>query len=307
MTAGRPPASGSGDLEPLAEIVGREELEALRDAASRPDARRIRQALGSLLAEAADRAGEGSLLDEELRVAQRIQRSLVFLPPADLEGWEIASDYRPAREIGGDFFDVFPLLDPERGHELCLVMADVSGKGISAALLMAFLRPLIRAALDRTGDPVAALERTNWILVTERHTGMFVTVLAGVLDTRTGVLRYANAGHEMPLLVPGDGAPVRPVPGGGPLIGLFGRLDLVEEQLQLHPGDLLTLFTDGVTDAAGASGERYGEPRLRAALEASRGRAADATVAEVVGQVVEFQAGAPAADDLALVAVRRRP
>lgn len=254
-----------------------------------------------------DRAGEGSRIEQELRVAQRIQRSLVLLSPTELEGWEVASDYRPAREIGGDFFDVFPLLDPERAHELCLVMADVSGKGISAALLMAFLRPLIRAALDRTGDPVAALERTNWILVTERRTGLFVTVLAGVLDTRTGVLRFANAGHETPLLVPGDGAPVRPVPGGGPLIGVFGRLDLVEERLELRPGDLLALFTDGMTDAARSSGERYGEARLRAALEASRGAAADAAVAEIVGQIVDFQGGGGGADDLALLVIRRRP
>src|SRR6185436_7088744 len=158
-----------------------------------------------------------------LRLFQRIQRTLVLVSGVEPEGWEIANDYRPARQIGGDFFDVFPLLDPARPRHLGVVIADVSGKGIAAALLMAFVRPVIRSALDRSGDPVAALERTNQILVEERRTGLFVTVLGGVLELDTGVFTFANAGHEPPLLAsPGDAGPVW-VEGGGPLVGLFDR------------------------------------------------------------------------------------
>ncbi len=242
-----------------------------------------------------------------MRVAQRIQRSLVLVPKAEIDGWELASDYRPAREIGGDFFDVFPLIDPDRGHELAIVIADVSGKGISAALLMAFLRPLIRAAVDRTGEPAVALERVNRILVEERRTGLFVTALCGVLDTRAGVFRFANAGHEPPLLVPGDGSPVRAIPGNGPLIGMFGRLGLGLESVALAAGDLLALHTDGLTDARAGGGARFGEERLALAFETHRGIPADEVVERVIGEVLDFQGAAPAADDMALVAVRRRP
>ena len=161
--------------------------------------------------EAERRIGDADLLDRELRVAQRIQRTLVLLTGVEADGWELASDYRPARSIGGDFFDVFAL--PDRPRALGVVVADVSGKGIAAALLMAFLRPVIRSALDHSGDPVEALERTNSILVNERRTGLFVTVVCGVLDLDTGLFTFANAGHE--IADPGGARPGRADPGSG--------------------------------------------------------------------------------------------
>lgn len=252
-----------------------------------------------------DRAGARWPIEDELRVAQRIQRSLVLLPQVELDGWEIASDYRPAREIGGDFFDAFPIMGA--AGQLCVVIADVSGKGISAALLMAFLRPLVRAAMDHTGDPVEALERTNRILVDERRTGMFVTMLCGVIDAAGGEFRFASAGHEAPLLLPADGSAVREIPGSGPLIGLFGRLDLSKNLIRLDPGDALLLYTDGVTDATSPSRARFGEDRLRAALDLHRGGTAAALAGAVVEAVTRFGADAPAADDLALLAIRRAP
>jgi sigma-B regulation protein RsbU (phosphoserine phosphatase) len=224
------------------------------------------------------------------------------------EGWEIANDYRPARQIGGDFFDVFPLLDPARPRHLGVVIADVSGKGIAAALLMAFVRPVIRSALDRSGDPVMALERTNQILVEERRTGLFVTVLCGVLDLDTGVFTFANAGHEPPLLASPTGAEPAWVEGGGPLVGMFDRLDLVEQRLEIKPGERLVLFTDGITDAASPGGERFGYERLRQTIAASclTGGAAD-TCRAVIQGVLGFQGDAQPADDLALLVLRRLP
>lgn len=225
----------------------------------------------------------------------------------EADGWEIASDYRPARSIGGDFFDVFPILDPARPRHLGVVIADVSGKGIAAALLMAFVRPVLRSALDRSGDPVQALELTNRILVDERRTGLFVTVLAGVLDLDTGVFSFANAGHEMPLLIPGDGAAPRWLPGGGPLIGVFGRLDLTLESAEIRPGDRLLLYTDGITDAASPTGERFGVDRFEhLAGDSHRGSAID-TCAAVIRPVLRFQGDADPADDLALLVLRRLP
>jgi sigma-B regulation protein RsbU (phosphoserine phosphatase) len=223
------------------------------------------------------------------------------------EGWEIANDYRPAREVGGDFFDVFPLLDPDRPRHLGVVIADVSGKGIAAALLMAFVRPIIRSALDRSGDPVTALERTNDILVHERRTGLFVTVLCGVLDLDSGLFTFANAGHEMPILASPAGT-TRWVEGGGPLVGLFDSLGLAAQQVQVGPGERLILFTDGITDAASPSGERFGQDRLLATIAASCPDGdAVATCRAVIQDVLAFQADALPADDLALLVLRRLP
>jgi phosphoserine phosphatase RsbU/P len=224
----------------------------------------------------------------------------------EAEGWEIANDYRPARQIGGDFFDVFPLLDPARPRHLGIVIADVSGKGIAAALLMAFVRPIIRAALDRSGDPVAALERTNKILVEERRTGLFLTVLCGVLDLETGAFTFANAGHEPPLLASPMGTEPVWVEGGGPLVGMFDHLGLTEQRLEIRRGEQLVLFTDGITDAASPTGERFGYERLRSSIAESclTGGAVD-TCRAVIQGVLAFQADALPADDLALLVLRR--
>jgi sigma-B regulation protein RsbU (phosphoserine phosphatase) len=188
-----------------------------------------------------------------------------------------------------------------------VVIADVSGKGIAAALLMAFLRPIIRSALDHTGDPVDALERTNAILVNERRTGLFVTVICGVLDLDTGVFTFANAGHEMPLLAPPFGSAPRWVAGSGPLVGLFGRLDLAAERIEIQPGDRLVLFTDGLTDAAAPSGERFGLERLRETIATSCVGPAQDTSRMVTDAVLAFQGDAHPADDLALLVLRRLP
>ena len=233
----------------------------------------------------------------------------MLLAGVEADGWEIASDYRPARSIGGDFFDVFPLPDPDRPRHLGIVIADVSGKGIAAALLMAFVRPVLRSALDRSGNPVEALERTNSILVDERRTGLFVTVLCGVLDLDSGVFEYANAGHEPPLLARPDGSDPMWVQGGGPLLGVFGRLDLTLERLEIRPGERIVLYTDGITDAASPDGSRFGDARLFRTIAEScaSGGTAEDSARSVIQSVLAFQGSASPADDLALLVFRRLP
>ena len=201
---------------------------------------------------------------------------------------------------------MFPILDPARPRQLGVVIADVSGKGISAALLMAFVRPVLRSALDRAGDPVAALERTNHILVAERQTGLFVTVLAGILDLDTGVFTFANAGHEEPLLAAPGGAEPRWIPGCGPLVGLFDRLDLSAQSVEIRPADRLVLYTDGITDAASPHGARFGAERFREAVRETCEESAEATCRAVINAVLAFQGDADPADDLALLVLRRK-
>jgi len=251
-------------------------------------------------------------IEEELAHGRQLQRGFLSLVPPDVPGYQLASHYEAAREVGGDFFDLFRMR--RRGRPLSIVIADVSGKGIAAALLMAFSRPLLHAAIDNTTGPAEALERTNRILVQERRSSLFITALCATLALPTGRLRLANAGHEPPLIIPGDGSPVQSVQVEGPLLGAFGSLGLFEAEIELGAGDVVLFYTDGVTDARAASGERFEERRLLEAIEAARGADAPGhgTAAGIVESirtaVTVFQAGVEPADDVTIVAIgRRRP
>ena len=255
---------------------------------------------------ASDRAAATArLLEQELAHGRLLQRSFVSLVPPEVPGWDIATYYEAAREVGGDFFELFRLR--RRGRPLSIVIADVTGKGVAAALLMAFSRPLLHAAIDHTTSPAAALERTNRILVEERRSSLFITALAARLDVRTGSLVIANAGHEPPLLVRADGSPVGCLLEAGPLVGAFGRLDIPEMTVDLAPGDLALLYTDGVTDARSPAGERFDEWRLFEAVEATRGQPASEVVGAIARAVNAFQGREDVADDITIVAVRRLP
>jgi phosphoserine phosphatase RsbU/P len=168
---------------------------------------------------------------------------------------------------------------------------------------MAFVRPVVRAALDRTGDPVLALDRTNRILVEERPTGLLVTVLCGVLDLDSGVFTFANAGHEPPIHAAASGGH-RWVEPAGPLLGAFRRLGLERGEVRLEPGDVLVLYTDGITDAARADGERFGTERFSELVERHCRVSAVSVVEAVVAAVAAFEGPEPA-DDIALLVLRR--
>jgi len=189
------------------------------------------------------------------------------------------------------------------GRRLGIVIADVSGKGISAAILMAFIRPVVRAAMDHTGDPVLALERTNRILVEERPTGLLVTVFCGVLDLDTGRLTYANGGHEPPLVVRGMGpSALEELPTAGALLGAFRSLDLEAGSLEINPRDALVLYTDGVTDARSAT-ERFGSERLADVLAGATDLEPDEVANRVDAALIAFEEG-PQRDDVALCSLR---
>jgi sigma-B regulation protein RsbU (phosphoserine phosphatase) len=254
---------------------------------------------------AARAAANARLIESELAHGRQLQRSFVSLVPPEVPGYDVAAHYEAAREVGGDFFDLFRLR--RRGRPLSVVIADVTGKGIAAALLMAFSRPLLHAAIDHTKGPAEALERTNKILVEERRSSLFITALAARLDLATGHLCVANAGHEPPLVVRADGSPISYLAGSGPLLGAFPRLDLPEATADLDPGDFVLLYTDGVTDARSPDGERFEEWRLLETVESVRGQLAGEVVAAVADRVCAFQAPSPPADDITIVAIRRLP
>ena len=195
--------------EPIARVLERTGMRRLVRHRRDPR-RRDRRAPGSLT-----HVHDAELLERELRVAQRIQRTLVLLVGVEAEGWEIASDYRPARSIGGDFFDVFPLLDPARPRHLGVVIADVSGKGIAAALLMAFVG---RSCAPRSIGPATRSPRWSGrtsILVNERRTGLFVTVLVRRARARHRRLHLRQRRPRDAAAGPADGAEPRWVEAAG--------------------------------------------------------------------------------------------
>lgn len=245
-------------------------------------------------------------LASELAQARLAQRSFVSLRGPVVPGYDLASHYEAAREIGGDFFELFQV--QHRRRPVGFVIADVTGKGIGAGMLMAFARPVIHAALEASSGPADALERTNRILVDEIRSGLFITAIAGVLDVTTGRMRMANAGHEPPLLVPGHDGPISAIEGGGVLLGAFRSLGAPELVVRLRPGDSFVLYTDGVTDAVGSSGGRFGEPRLLATIEAARRGSAHDIVAAIRDAVADFRGSVPPADDVTIVVIgRHRP
>jgi len=246
---------------------------------------------------------ERRTLDQELAIGRRIQISLMPRRFPSIEGWEIASAYEPAREVGGDFYDVFRIRD--QGDCVGLVVADVTGKGIPAAILMADSRGLIHAAADHSPGPVDTLNRVNRILVDERASGLFVTVAHAVLDTRAGRLSLVRAGHDPLHVLRADGR-LEVLEPPGRLIGMVADLGLAALELSLEPGDAFVGHTDGVTEARSPDGSFYGEERFRSLLVDLAGASATAIVAAIIADVAALRGRAEPSDDLTILVVRRQ-
>jgi sigma-B regulation protein RsbU (phosphoserine phosphatase) len=242
-------------------------------------------------------------IDGELAVARRIQHGMIPTLPPELLGWRIATTYRPARSIGGDFYDAYPL--PARPGTLGLVVADVTGKGMTAALMMAFSRAVMRSAAYNAASPADALERTNRVLVEDACTGLFLTAWLARLDGTTGEVRFAGAGHEPPLLVRPEPREVVELPSGGVLVGAFRELRATDRSVVLEAGEAIVAYTDGVTDAIDRRGRRFGDDRFREVLRAHAGEPPAGLLAAVTAAVDAWSDGVPAADDLTLVAAGR--
>ena len=252
------------------------------------------------LEEAQAQLVEKERLERELELARGIQHS--FLPRAfpRLPGLECAARYRPARQVGGDFYDVFPLGDQRVG----LVMADVSDKGMAAALFMALTRSLIRAEAQRNPSPRSVLLNVNCLLLEMSQAGMFVTVFYGVLDVGQGLLQYVRAGHDRPLLLQADLGECKVLDAEGMALGVVEEVVLEEVAVCLGSGDLLILYTDGITDAISPSGEFFGVKCFQDTMLAARAMDAQGACDLVFERVGQFQAGAAQFDDMALLVIR---
>jgi sigma-B regulation protein RsbU (phosphoserine phosphatase) len=240
-------------------------------------------------------------LRQELHIAASIQRSLLPAGFPERAEFDLFAELHPFGEIGGDFYDFFDLPDGRLG----LVIADVSDKGVAAALFMAVARTVIHAVAQIVPDPGSCLKQANALLSEDNATAMFVTVFYGTLDPVSGQFRYANAGHNPPYHIAADGAVAALPLTGGMALGIVEDLPFAERDLVLNPGDCLLFYTDGVTEAINPQSEEFTANRLETVLERAPPDA-QALITAITDAVRIFANGAPPADDLTLLALAYR-
>ncbi|HEX2254290.1 MAG TPA: SpoIIE family protein phosphatase [Thermoanaerobaculia bacterium] len=244
---------------------------------------------------------EKERLERELELAAEIQRQILPVGAPEVAGFDLVGWNRPARTVGGDYYDLLP----RAGGHLALVVADVSGKGIGAALLVATLHSALHLLLDQVDVGAELGERLNHHILESSAANKFITLLAGRLDPASGELTYLNAGHNPGLLLRAGGADVTELgPGGMPLGMLPGPYRV--GQVRLAPGDLLCLYTDGITECTSPADEELGVGRLVACLAEHRHRPLAEIVACIDSLTLQFAADQPQLDDQTLVLLRRR-
>ncbi len=245
-------------------------------------------------------------LEDELAVARQIQLSLLPAATPRAEGWSFAAAYQSARQVGGDLYDFIE--QPGQPARVGILIADVAGKGASAALFMAYCRAVIRAAAQRQPGPAATLAQANDLLFKDSQTNnMFVSAFYGVLDLASGLVTYANAGHNPPLMWRAAEGQTDELYSGDLVLGVANGIGYRDHDCRLAAGDLLLLYTDGITEAANTARDLFGIERLEAVVAAEAAAGPQSVVASVLAAVGGFSAGATQADDFTLVAVRRQP
>jgi serine phosphatase RsbU (regulator of sigma subunit) len=314
VPASSPAASGlrAADTSSAVPLLDRGDLVGLIALSDHPhsfDLRELVAALGTELAPALRvaqliheqevQARQRERVEQELELARRIQQS--FLPRAvpSLDGWQITSHYRPAREVGGDFYDFLVLADGRLG----LIVGDVTDKGVPAALVMAATRSMLRAAAQQQGAPGAVLRQVNDLLDPDVPAGMFVTCFYAILDPATGHLRYANAGHELPYHRHEN--TVKELYARGMPLGLMPAMRYEEGEAVLQPGDTVLLYSDGLVEAHDHRRDMFGRARLARLIGDTAGDTA--LIDHVLAGLSSFtQPDWEQEDDITLVTLHRR-
>jgi serine phosphatase RsbU (regulator of sigma subunit) len=240
-------------------------------------------------------------LEHEVELARQIQKT--FLPEhlPKISGWDLAATWLTARQVGGDFYDVIEL----PGGRLGLLIADVSDKGMPAALFMALTRTLIRAVIYNTPSPAEALQRVNALIIPDNRESMFVTAVYGVLSIENGEFTFANAGHNPPVWMRAVGKTFEFLHRTGPALGIIDDLPMGQRTITLGHDDLLFLYTDGLTEAFSPEDEMFGEERLQQALKLAGTSSVRQVLDALEASVNKFMDPLPAADDLTMLALKR--
>jgi len=243
---------------------------------------------------------EQERLKRELEIAADVQRSILPAEFPNIPGFEFAAYARPAREVGGDYYDLFPLDDGHFG----LVMADVSGKGIHAALYMAVTRALFLAKAVEYRSPRDAAFQIHDLLMTSSDSDLFVTVFYGIVDRVTREMRYVRAGHDLPIHFRPQTGQLSLLQAPGRFLGSLDGLILNEAGVQLVPGDVLVCYSDGLTDAESSHDSRYGLERLKMVVAGAAEQSAHGLAQTIIADVDAFRAGTPQPDDLTLLVMK---
>jgi sigma-B regulation protein RsbU (phosphoserine phosphatase) len=244
--------------------------------------------------------GELERKKTELNIARDIQMS--FLPESVpvMSGFEIAAMSIPANEVGGDFYDFIPIDDEHTG----LVIADVSGKSVPAALFMALSRADVRANALWGASAAGTVGKANNLITRDSKSGMFVTLFYGVLDTKGRSMTYVNAGHNPPVVLDEKSGALRMLERTGIALGALEDAIYEEKMMPLESGTSIVFYTDGITEACNKDGELFGEGRLNVAIRAGAGLKAGEIMGRIKAATLAFCEGAPQADDMTLMVVK---
>jgi len=240
-------------------------------------------------------------LQNELDVASSTQQSILPKVFPSTSSYQVFGHMEPARNVGGDFFDVIRL---DRG-QVGLAIADVSDKGVPAALFMMSSRTLLKGAAIGTVDPGEALQEVNELLYEENETLMFVTVLYSIYNPETGRLTYSNGGHDAPMLVRPDGSSELLPLTGGVALGIAPDIEYPSHTVQLEPGDTVMLYTDGITEAMNGDGEQFGVERMHEVFAESPPENSEQALKAMFDAVRNFVGDTPQSDDITCLVVRR--
>lgn len=288
-------ALGRGDMEYQVAVKTGDELESLANSFNKMITD-LKHHVEELQCTTAEKEG----LLKELEIARGIQQRLLPQTAPKIEGMDLAAHNEPAREVGGDFYDFIPVMEDNLG----LVIADVSGKGMPAAMFMGLSRTIIRASA--TGDPAAtnAIKQANELICRDSTSGMFVTLFYAVLNTRWKRLRYVNAGHNPPMVFrKGSDEPIF-LRAKGIALGVAHEIDLQELSIDLASGDTLVMYTDGITEAINEQEEAFGLERLIQVILSCRGWSSQAIIDQVQQEVISFAGSQPQFDDITLMILK---
>jgi serine phosphatase RsbU (regulator of sigma subunit) len=243
---------------------------------------------------------EKERVQKELEIAKGIQKS--FLPESSpkIDGFDLAALNTPALEVGGDFYDFIPVSLDKWG----LVIADVSGKGVPAALFMALSRTMIRANATNNPTPSKVIRQANDMISEDVRSNMFVTLFYGVLDPVRKTLTYVNAGHNPPLVMGKSAGDIIMLATKGVALGLMTDVVFEEKEINLHPGDILLLYTDGVTEAINRKQELFGQDRISKIVEENKNLSAQNLINLIEKEVFTYSDGQPQFDDITLLLVK---
>jgi sigma-B regulation protein RsbU (phosphoserine phosphatase) len=243
---------------------------------------------------------EKQKMEEQLNLARDIQRHLWPRHLPNLPGYSIIGQSKPALEVGGDYYDFIPLDD----GKFAFVIGDVSGKGVGAGLIMATLRATLRTQFAQHTDIDRAIQLVNKAVTNDTRPTEFVTMFLAILDPVTHVLTYVNAGHNPPYIVDEDGT-LTELNAGGPVVGILHPMIFESRSVEMKPGSVLLLYTDGVTEAENAAGDQFEEAALQAFLKEHISDTIDGIHKNLMNAIEAFQGDADQADDITIIFLKR--